>query len=166
MLCPFCGNEHPENELACPVTRKPLKKYCLNEVCSYFREPIFPIEQDVCSCCGQPLYLSQHKYVDLGLSVKWAACNLGATKPEEAGSYFAWGEIEPKPSYSDENYIGWNKVLKHYNVYHSPVLSLKDDAANYKLGHGWRIPTKIEWMELDTYCIWSCICINTSSLSS
>jgi hypothetical protein len=27
--------------------------------------------------------------VDLGLSVKWASFNLGATKPEEFGDYFA-----------------------------------------------------------------------------
>ena len=33
--------------------------------------------------------------VDLGLSVKWAKCNIGATKPEEYGDYFAWGEKEP-----------------------------------------------------------------------
>ncbi|MBQ0156683.1 MAG: hypothetical protein KBT22_08950, partial [Bacteroidales bacterium] len=37
-----------------------------------------------------------HDYVDLGLSVKWATCNIGASKPEEYGDYFAWGETEPK----------------------------------------------------------------------
>ena len=35
-----------------------------------------------------------HEYVDLGLSVKWATCNVGAEKPEDAGLYFAWGETE------------------------------------------------------------------------
>lgn len=40
------------------------------------------------------------EYVDLGLSVKWASFNVGATKPEETGDYFAWGETEPKPEYS------------------------------------------------------------------
>ena len=38
---------------------------------------------------------SQFKYVDLGLSIKWATRNVGATKPEEYGDYFAWGETEP-----------------------------------------------------------------------
>lgn len=33
-----------------------------------------------------------HDYVDLGLSVKWATCNVGANSPEEAGKYYAWGE--------------------------------------------------------------------------
>ena len=38
---------------------------------------------------------SQHEYVDLGLSVKWATCNIGAEEPEDYGDYFAWGETEP-----------------------------------------------------------------------
>ena len=42
--------------------------------------------------------------VDLGLSVKWATCNLGATKPEEYGNYYAWGEITTKASYTWANY--------------------------------------------------------------
>ena len=37
-----------------------------------------------------------HDYVDLGLSVKWATCNVGADSPEDYGDYFAWGETEPK----------------------------------------------------------------------
>ena len=38
--------------------------------------------------------------VDLGLSVKWAICNVGAYRPEECGSYFAWGEITEKSEYT------------------------------------------------------------------
>ena len=35
------------------------------------------------------------EYVDLGLpsGTLWATCNIGATKPEESGSYFAWGKL-------------------------------------------------------------------------
>ena len=33
----------------------------------------------------------QHEYVDLGLSIKWATCNVGADKPEDAGDHYAWG---------------------------------------------------------------------------
>jgi hypothetical protein len=36
-----------------------------------------------------------HEFVDLGLSVKWATCNIGADKPEDFGDYFAWGETSP-----------------------------------------------------------------------
>ena len=48
--------------------------------------------------------LSPEKYVDLGLSVKWARCNLGATAPEETGDYFAWGEVAPKSCYDWATY--------------------------------------------------------------
>ena len=34
--------------------------------------------------------LSGHDYVDLGLSVKWATCNLGADNPWDYGDYYAW----------------------------------------------------------------------------
>ena len=36
--------------------------------------------------------INGHEAVDLGLSVKWAACNIGASNPEEYGDYFAFGE--------------------------------------------------------------------------
>lgn len=42
--------------------------------------------------------------VDLGLSVKWATCNLGANHPEEYGDYYAWGETETKSDYSLKTY--------------------------------------------------------------
>ena len=47
--------------------------------------------------------INGHEYVDLGLSVKWATCNVGASKPEEYGDYFAWGETEPKYYYGVDN---------------------------------------------------------------
>ena len=34
--------------------------------------------------------------VDLGLSVKWASCNVGADSPEEYGGYYAWGDTTTK----------------------------------------------------------------------
>lgn len=47
---------------------------------------------------------SGYKYVDLGLSVKWATCNIGATKPEKCGDYYAWGEVTPKGVYDIQTY--------------------------------------------------------------
>lgn len=44
--------------------------------------------------------VSKYKAVDLGLSVKWATCNVGASKPYEYGDFFAWGEVEPKERYA------------------------------------------------------------------
>lgn len=56
--------------------------------------------------------------VDLGLSVKWATCNVGANSPEEYGDYFAWGETEPKSSYDFTTYKwcngSYNTLTKYY----------------------------------------------------
>ena len=49
--------------------------------------------------------VEEHEYVDLGLSVLWATCNVGAATPEEYGNYFAWGETVTKDSYTEENYV-------------------------------------------------------------
>ena len=50
-----------------------------------------------------------HDYVDLGLSVKWATCNVGASKPEDYGDYFAWGAVEPwyKDGYAQSDSPVW-----------------------------------------------------------
>ena len=87
--------------------------------------------------------------IDLGLSVSWATCNLGAEKPEEYGNYFAFGEIEAKSSYSWEN---WNNP-KTLN------LSGEQDAATQQLGSGWRMPTRKECEELLQECSWKLIAI-------
>lgn len=47
---------------------------------------------------------AEMEFVDMGLDVLWASCNLGAGKPSELGDYYAWGEVEPKESYSWSNY--------------------------------------------------------------
>jgi hypothetical protein len=86
-----------------------------------------------------------HEYVDLGLSVKWATCNVGATKPEDYGDYFAWGETAPKSTYSSSNYSYSDNTT---------TLPLKNDAANVNWGGDWRMPTKEEQDELRTECTW------------
>ncbi len=55
--------------------------------------------------------INGHEYVDLGLSVKWAMCNVGAEKPSDCGDYFAWGEISPKSEYTEENSLTYNKIM-------------------------------------------------------
>ena len=54
------------------------------------------------------IIINGHEVVDLGLSVNWATCNIGATKPEECGDYFAWGETSPKDVYTEETYLYYN----------------------------------------------------------
>lgn len=109
-----------------------------------------------------------HEYVDLGLSVKWATCNLGASQPEECGDYYAWGETETKTSYSFGNYKwckgSYNSLTKYcnnaeygYNGYVDDltVLSQDDDVAHVKLGGYWRMPTKDDFYELWYNCTWT-----------
>lgn len=94
--------------------------------------------------------------VDMGVSVKWAACNLGATRPEEYGDYYAWGEIEPKETYRWDNYrFGkYNALTKYNSTDNKYILDLEDDAAHVNLGGNWRMPTLEEWEELEVRCAW------------
>ena len=109
--------------------------------------------------------MNNHEYVDLGLSVKWATCNVGATKPEEYGDYFAWGETEPKEVYDWSTYKycnGSSSTLTKYNtdssrgtVDNKTTLELSDDAARANWGGAWRLPTKEEQDELRENCTWT-----------
>ena len=111
-----------------------------------------------------------HEYVDLGLSVKWATCNVGASKPEEYGDYFAWGETQPKDYYDWSTYKWCNgsyDTLTKYNtnssdgtVDNKTTLDLSDDAARANWGGSWRMPTSAEQDELCNNCTWTCTKIN------
>ena len=106
-----------------------------------------------------------HEYVDLGLSVKWATCNVGANKPEEYGDYFAWGETEPKDYYDWSTYKwcnGSDNTQTKYctDSYYGTVdnktqLELSDDAARANWGGSWRMPTTEEQQELINNCTWT-----------
>ena len=106
-----------------------------------------------------------HEFVDLGLSVKWATMNIGASSPEDYGDYFAWGETSPKASYSWDTYKlcenGDAKQLTKYNnksnrgmVDNKFTLDLSDDAARANWEGEWHIPTTEECEELTTKCTW------------
>lgn len=121
-----------------------------------------------------PADYNGHAYVDLGLSVKWATCNIGATKPEEYGDYFAWGEVEPKEEYNWDTYkwatATWDshredwalETLTKYctdsrcgTVDNKIVLYKEDDAAAVNMGGSWRMPTEEEQEELIDECTWT-----------
>lgn len=117
--------------------------------------------------------------IDLGLSVKWGSTNVGAFKPEEPGYYYAWGEIEPKDSYSWGTYKWMQKGMAdpaYITKYHFPdtrytctwydsfknfigdgkkVLDPEDDVATVKWGKPWRTPTWTEYVELMEKCTWT-----------
>lgn len=96
--------------------------------------------------------------IDLGLSVKWATCNVGASWPEEFGDYYAWGETQTKKEYSWETYKWCNgsetsmtkycDYGEHGTVDDLAVLEEEDDVAHVKVGDGWRMPTNEECLEL------------------
>lgn len=94
-----------------------------------------------------------HEYVDLGLpsGTMWATCNVGASRPEECGNYYAWGETRPKEIYSDSTYI--------YNANVNTLPSHRD-AATVNWGTGWRMPTKSDMIELMSNCAWRWTTIN------
>ena len=110
-----------------------------------------------------------HEYVDLGLSVKWATCNVGAPSPDVYGSYFAWGEVYPKDYYGWSEYRWWEKgegffgnYMTKYcfnsvdgNVDYRAILSSSDDVASVRWGGNWRMPTKDEMQELFDRCTWT-----------
>lgn len=120
--------------------------------------------------------------IDLGLSVKWANMNVGATSPEDYGDYFAWGETEPKSDYSWEMYK-WSTDLDNITIpkYDTSIVSVVDsivvgdtiyrdsividsnivflkpevDAAHVNWGGTWRMPTNAELDELKDSCTWT-----------
>ena len=106
-----------------------------------------------------------YEYVDLGLSVKWATCNVGASSPEDYGDYFAWGETTIKSTYNWSTYKycnGSSSTLTKYNtsssygtVDNKTQLDLTDDAAYMNWGGVWRMPTDAEMTELREQCTWT-----------
>lgn len=106
--------------------------------------------------------------VDLGLpsGIKWAACNLEAELPSEAGGYYAWGETEQKNYYDwttykycdNGDYRDITKYIGNTDIYNKKkadglvTLDSADDAAHKVLGGNWRIPESGEVSELFQYC--------------
>ncbi len=98
-----------------------------------------------------------HEVVDLGLSVKWATCNVGAETAYDTGDYFAWGETSSKSNYSWDTYkYGTYDNLTRYNSTDgNTVLKPEDDAATVNWGTGYRMPTQEEFEELVNKCTWN-----------
>ena len=91
-----------------------------------------------------------HEYVDLGLSVKWATCNVGAEKPYNGGDQYWWGRTLPLRYYGDykkKDCYTWKRYIEDYTGWSTC------DVATYKWGSPWRTPTKEELKELYDNCI-------------
>ncbi|MBO4464172.1 MAG: fibronectin type III domain-containing protein [Prevotella sp.] len=106
-----------------------------------------------------PVDYNGHAWVDLGLpsGTKWATMNVGASKPEEYGDYYAWGETTTKTSYTLDNYY-WKGLTKedlvargvvNKNSGNDYILTASYDVATVKWGSTWRMPTGSEISELE-----------------
>ena len=102
----------------------------------------------------EPDKLYGHEYVEMGDGLKWATCNIGADKPKDVGSLFAWGETTPKSTYTLENYKWYENG--NYTKYNSTdgklFLNKDDDAATANWGGTWRTPTFNELLKLVDHC--------------
>lgn len=128
-FCPSCGNQlRPGKFVVMDISEKKVKESPKKIIV-----PSLNVENG-------------HEWVDLGLSVKWATCNIGASSPEECGGYYAWGEISTKDRYTKDNYCF------HDNP---SVLPMFNDVAHVKWGGKWRMPTLAEQKELMEKCHWT-----------
>jgi len=89
-----------------------------------------------------------HEYVDLGLSVKWATCNVGSSSSDKLGNYYAWGETDVKKKYSKNNSTTYGKETKNI------ATKKRYDIAAKAWKEPWRIPTVAEFRELIDSCTW------------
>ncbi|MDE7455802.1 MAG: serine/threonine protein kinase [Prevotella sp.] len=135
--------------------------------------------QSECSTCGKELeecqyggnhpkqatgIINGHEWVDLGLSVKWATCNVGASSPSDYGGFYAWGETQPKSRYNWDNYFdchsSWWGIIQKWGIYKADgetAISPNSghDTARENLGGTWRMPTDAEYDELHDKCKWT-----------
>ena len=114
-----------------------------------------------------PNSLNGHEYVDLGLSVKWATCNVDAQHPEDFGEYYAWGDDAPhghilhildslgvdRKAISDD-YLAMFKNEFKFIAIEARLEKKRVDIANYKWGNGWHMPSAAEFKELYENCTW------------
>lgn len=143
-------------------TKYYVRAYAVNRVgTAYSEEQVFTTESVFSEPTGTE---NGYGYVDLGLSVKWATMNVGASSPEEYGNYYAWGETTAKNTYTWNTYKycnGSETTLTKYNtstmagtVDNKTTLELSDDVAYINWDGNWRMPSEAEWEELREQCTW------------
>src|SRR5574344_2973145 len=104
--------------------------------------------------------LTPGEAIDLGLSVKWASCNVGASSPEGYGGYYAWGETEENSDYDDSTYKYYDSSTDTCIDIGSNISGTQYDVAHVKWGGSWRMPTHEEMQELYDKCTYKWITYN------
>jgi len=105
-----------------------------------------PVKHKVSENINVSYDVNQYEAIDLGLSVKWANQNMGATETDICGYKFGWSEPAPRKAYSWKD----NSIPKITDI----SGNRKYDVASAKLGNGWRMPTLEETKELRRKCKW------------
>ena len=97
--------------------------------------------------------LNGFAWVDLGFpsGLKWATCNLMSNNPQGYGRYYSWGETSPKSYYMENNYT-YNEMFE--------CLPASADVATVRMGSGWRMPTRNDFIELIDNCTYSWTTLN------
>ena len=102
--------------------------------------------------------------IDLGLpsGTKWSCCNVGATKPEDYGGYYAWGEVEEKAVYNEVTYQyctgvdlngdGWYDRNMQWQSLGSDIAGTGYDVAHVRWGGSWVMPSLDQIKELRNKC--------------
>lgn len=138
-----------------------------------FGQVLFEVDNEVAA-----VKLSDYSYlwapvtmemVDLGLSVKWGAFNLGAITLVDKGNEYKFGQVDPEADYptvpfGTGTYVGNEELYSYFMDIHGHPGSNYDgeygitgtefDAAHVTLGNDWRMPTHSEWNELKDNCTW------------
>lgn len=139
---PIKRNKHEKTEQAQSASSRPIQQQTSNN-----KKKVLSLVK-VSEPDG---YINGHGYVDLGLpsGTKWATCNVGAALPSDYGSYFAWGEIDVKTTYTQSN-------SKYYKQNGCPTEingMVAVDAAANEWVYPWQLPTRQEAEEL-SQCRW------------
>lgn len=117
--------------------------------------------------------ITEGRVVDLGLSVKWASYNLGASAPEEPGGLYGWGDptgthteqaADEKygnyirnPALNNNNHIKECLLLYNYQITPEDISGTQYDIARSKWRGNWRMPRQAEFIELYNSCMWEII---------
>ena len=130
-----------------PISRPGKKKQNTTRTTSGKKKPTSVKKQSV-KVSKPDGFVNDHGYVDLGLSVKWATCNVGAGSPSDYGDHYAWGETSTKLCYDGDLSKTYGKSMNDIGGNSSY------DVARYRWGGSWRLPTKAECQELIDKCTW------------
>ena len=171
--CPVCGlptpkcqykGKHPKKT---PAPTAPAQQQPSKPAKQPVKQPAKPVSQPAkptpvpTPTRPTTATLNGYDWVDLGLSVKWATKNVGASSPSDYGDYFAWGETRPKSSYSwsncfdclDDTGDSWGVYKIGGKTSISPTSG--HDTSRENWGGTWRIPTIAEFEELRNKCDWT-----------